>query len=136
MSDKNRAVIRRLVDQFWNEKNSDVVDELFATDFVLHNNGVSMTKNQALELLTNAREAFPDLRLTLDDLIAEGDKIVLRWTWHGTHQRDLWGIPPTNRNATGTGITIYRFAGDRIVEEWSNVDTLGVLRQIGAVPQN
>lgn len=75
------------------------------------------------------------MRLTLDDLITEGDKVVIRWTWHGTHQRELWGIPPINRHVTGTGITIYRFAGDRIVEKWSNDDTLGVLRQIGAVPQ-
>ena len=74
------------------------------------------------------RAAFPDIRVTIDDIFAVDDKVTLRWSSHGTHCGELQGIPPTNRPMTMTGIAIYRFAGGKIVEEWMNNDTLGMLR--------
>jgi steroid delta-isomerase-like uncharacterized protein len=132
MSERIKTAIRRLIDEFWNEKNSGVEDELFAPDAVIYDSGVPLP-NLGKEFFTSIRTAFPDIRVTADDMVAEGDKVALRWTSTGTHRGELQGIPPTNRQVTVIGITIYRFAGDRIVEEWNNADTLGMLRQLGVV---
>jgi steroid delta-isomerase-like uncharacterized protein len=78
--------------------------------------------------------AFPDLERTIEDLVAEGDKVVARWTARGTHDGDFNGIPPTGKTAHSSGITIFRIADGRIVEEWAESDTLGLLQQVGAIP--
>ncbi len=132
MSDKNKAAVQRLIDEFWNERSSDVVDELFAADAVIYDGG-AVLPNRGEEFFIALRTAFPDMRVTVDDMIAEGEEVALRWTSHGTHMGELSGIPATNRRVTVTGITIYRFAGGRIVEEWNSSDTLGLLRQLGVV---
>ena len=75
--------------------------------------------------------AFPDLRMTIDDLIAEGDKVVTRWTGRGTHRGDLAGIAPTGKTATVTGIIISRFAGNKLVEDFESFDEVAMLRQLG-----
>jgi predicted ester cyclase len=132
MSEKNKTAIRRLIDEFWNAKNSSVIDELFAPDAVIYDAGVSLP-NLGKEFFTAIRSVFSDIQLTADDMVAEGDKVALCWTSRGTHRCELQGISPTNRQVTVTGITIYRFAGDRIVEEWNNADMFGMLRQLGVV---
>ena len=78
--------------------------------------------------------AFPDLERRIDDLVAEGDKVVARWSAAGTHTGDFQGIPPSGNTATSSGITIFRIADGRIVEEWSESDSLGLLQQVGAIP--
>jgi steroid delta-isomerase-like uncharacterized protein len=78
--------------------------------------------------------AFPDIDRTVEDLVAEGDKVVARWTARGTHTGDFQGLPPTGKVATSSGITIFRIADGKIVEEWSESDMLGLLQQIGAIP--
>ena len=78
--------------------------------------------------------AFPDIRVRIEDLFAADDKVVVRWSSHGTHRGELQGIPPTHRPVTMTGIAIYRLAGGKIVEEWMNTDMLGMLRQLGVIP--
>jgi steroid delta-isomerase-like uncharacterized protein len=80
------------------------------------------------------RTAFPDLERTVEDLVAQGDKVVARWTATGTHTGDFMGIPPSGQVATSSGITIFRIADGRIVEEWSESDMLGLLQQVGAIP--
>ena len=80
------------------------------------------------------RSAFPDMQLTIEDQIAEGDKVVTRWTARGTHQGELMGIPPTGKQATVTGITVGRVANGKFVESWSNFDALGMMQQLGVVP--
>jgi predicted ester cyclase len=85
---------------------------------------------------TLARRArrFLHIRINIDDIFAADDKVVVRWSSHGTHRGEMQGIPPTNRPMTMTGMAIYRFAGGKIVEEWMNNDTLGMLRQLGVIP--
>ena len=78
--------------------------------------------------------AFPDLHITVEDMIAEGDKIVARLTMRGTHQGAFLGIPPTGKQVTGTAIDINRITGGKSVEHWNNSDTLGLLQQLGVVP--
>ena len=80
------------------------------------------------------RSAIPDLRITIEDDMAEGDKVVTRWIGQGTHQGELMGVAPTGNQLTFTGITIHRIEDTKIVEEWSNWDALGVMRQIGVDP--
>lgn len=77
---------------------------------------------------------MPDFHVTMEDVIAEGDKVAGRWTAHGTHEDELVGIPPTGKEATWTGMTIYRLAGGEIVEAWWSRDMLGLLIQLGVVP--
>jgi steroid delta-isomerase-like uncharacterized protein len=137
MSAENLAVVRRLIDEVWNQRAFDVLDDLFAADALVHDSGVPLPTRGpmcAREGIGAACAAFPDIRINIDDLFAADDKVVLRWSSHGTHRGELQGIPPTNRPMTMTGIAIYRFAEGKIVEEWMNNDNLGVLRQLGVVP--
>ena len=80
------------------------------------------------------RTSFPDFHVTSEDIIAEGDKVVSRWTASGTHKGELFGIPPTGKKATWKGISIYRFADGKIVEAWGDADFLGLLQQLGVMP--
>ena len=80
------------------------------------------------------RTVFPDMTMTVEDIIADGDRVVVRWSARGTHGGDLAGFPPTGRPVSVTGIGIHRFVGGRIVENWSQFDQMGMLQQIGAVP--
>ena len=80
------------------------------------------------------RGAFPDLHMTIEDVIEQRDRVVIRWTGRGTHTGELNGLAPTDRTVEVTGITIQRIAGGRVAEAWSNWDTLGLLQQIGASP--
>jgi steroid delta-isomerase-like uncharacterized protein len=134
MSEANKTVIRRLIDDFWNKQNFSIVDELCTPEMIYQNDGASLRRQEVKALFVQIRTAFPDMRISIDDLVAEGDKVAVRWTSYGTHQGELLGIPATNRQMTMTGLTIYRIAGGRVVEAWSNADSLGVLRQLGVVP--
>jgi steroid delta-isomerase-like uncharacterized protein len=79
--------------------------------------------------------AFPDAEVTIEDQLAEGDKVVTRWTGRGTHQGELMGVPPSGNRVEVPGITISRIEGGKIVEEWENYDALGMMQAIGAVPE-
>jgi predicted ester cyclase len=85
-------------------------------------------------LFSQICSAFPDVKVSVDDLVAENDKVTLRWSSEGTHSGELNGIAPTKRRVAMTGIAIYRFDEGRIVEAWNNSDSLGMLRQLGVVP--
>jgi predicted ester cyclase len=78
--------------------------------------------------------AFPDVRMTVEDGFAEGDKVVVRWTGRGAHTGELMGIPPTGKQVTVTGIDVYRVAGGKLVERWGEFDQMGMMQQLGVVP--
>lgn len=136
MSDQNKAVIRRLSDELWNKKNLGVLDEVFAASFTDHNPmpGVPGNKEGFKSVVLGLQAAFPDGRSSVDDVIAEGDKVVWRWTFTGTHRGPLMGIPATGKGVAMTGITIDRIARGQIVERWSQIDSLGMMQQLGAIP--
>jgi len=137
MSAENIAVVRRLIDEVWNQRAFDVLDELFAADAIISESGVPFPIRGPLcakEGIGVACAAFPDVRVSIEDIIAADDKVVVRWSCHGTHRGEMQGIPPTNRPMTMTGIAIYRFAGGKIVEEWMENNTVGMLRQLGVIP--
>jgi predicted ester cyclase len=80
------------------------------------------------------RTGFPDIKVTVEDLVAEGEKVVARWTWRGTNQGEFQGMSPTGKQVTGSGISIHRFANGKFAEAWVNFDTLGMLQQLGVIP--
>jgi steroid delta-isomerase-like uncharacterized protein len=131
-TEENKAVIRRVVEEGWNKGNVDIFDELAATDVVHHD-----YKTRGLEAFKQAiaadMTAFPDLKVTIEDMIAEGDKVVVRYTFRGTQKGETQGILPTGKHVTVTGIFICRCAGGKIVEEWENWDDLGLFQQLGAI---
>jgi steroid delta-isomerase-like uncharacterized protein len=136
VSVENKALIQRFVEEAFNEGNLDVADEVYAPDFVSHESAgpVGRDPEYVKQFVGTYRGAFPNGRTTVEDVIAEGDRVAYRWSFRGTHQGELMGIPPTGKEATITGITIDRISGGKIEEEWNNVDQLGVLRQLGVVP--
>ncbi len=138
MSEQNKALARRSLEEIWNKGNLAVADELIAPNHVAHDpanpnagSGPEATKQQA----SMYRTAFPDLQITIDDQVAEGDQVVTRWTARGTHRGDLMGIAPTGKQMTVTGINITRIAGGKAQEDWTNWDTIGMMQQLGVVPQ-
>jgi steroid delta-isomerase-like uncharacterized protein len=138
MSEQNKTISRRSVEEAFKKGNLDVLDELVSPSFVNHDpaspediRGVEGFK----EFVNTYRSAFPDVRVTIEDQIAEGDKVVSRWSARGTQKGELQGIPASNKQVTVTGISIDRIEGGKIVESWNNWDTLGMLQQLGAIPE-
>jgi steroid delta-isomerase-like uncharacterized protein len=138
-SEENKAIVRRYFEEVWNEGDLNVVDELFTTNFVRYGpasiEGVVRGSEGFKRLVGMYRAAFPDLQIPIEDQIAEGDMVVSRWIASGTHRGEFRGIVPTGTRVEVAGITIDRVPGGKVEETWTNYDTLGMLRQIGAIPQ-
>ena len=132
-TEKNKALTRRHFEEDWNQGKLDVIDEIFATDYVGHQpGGTDIQGPEGLkQFVTMGRTAFPDIQFTVEDQIAEGDKVVIRWTLTGTHKGEYMGIPPTGVQVRVTGISFFRIAGGKIVERWLNRDALGMMQQLG-----
>jgi steroid delta-isomerase-like uncharacterized protein len=134
-AEENKAIARRWMEEGFNAHNVGVMDELFTADFVEHVPfAPPLGREEAKQGLMAAFTALPDTRITIDDMIAEGDKVVVRFTSRATHQGDLMGIPATGKPVTTTTITILRFAQGQIAEDWVETDMLGMMRQLGAIP--
>jgi steroid delta-isomerase-like uncharacterized protein len=137
MSEENKAVARRFFEA-WNEGDLDAFDEIMAPDSVNHDPQDPFPSESgpesAKKLVSMYREAFPDVRFTVDQQVAEGDFVATRWTATGTHEGELMGIPGTGKQSTVTGISIDRFEGGQVVEGWTNWDTLGMMQQLELVP--
>lgn len=138
MSEENKSLAHRFIDEVYNKGNLDFIDEVVAPNWVEHDpsspEGMSSSLEGAKRFVEMYRNAFPDIQITVEDLIAEKNKVVTRWTARGTHQGELMGIPPSGNRVEVTGINIDRIEGGKVVESWSNYDTLGMMQQIGAVP--
>jgi steroid delta-isomerase-like uncharacterized protein len=133
MSAGNKAVIERLVEDVWNRADYDEVDRLVAGEYVGHPSGVVGTEAYK-RFYIDLRNASPDIAFTIEDQVAEGDKVVTRWTARGTHLGAYAGIPPSGRGFSFEGTSTHRVAGGQVVECWTNMDEFGLLQQIGAVP--
>ena len=128
--------MRRLAEELVNKGNLSVVDQIFATDFVNHSPDVRITSDREgiKKFITMVRSAFPDYHNIIEDLIAEGDRVVVRVSCRGTHRAEFMGIAPTGKSVVFEAVSIFRFAGGKVVERWNNTDDLGLLRQLGAFP--
>lgn len=123
-ADDMRTYPVRYMEEVFNQRQFQVLDELFAPDLL------SRIQQTAVPFLN----AFPDWHGTVDDIIVEADKVVNRWTGHGTHTTDAMGMPPTGKAVTLHGITIFRVADGQFVEEWTQADQLSLMQQLGFIP--
>lgn len=132
---ESKDLVRQFIDAV-NRGDSSAIEAVLAPDYVDHSlpPGVPPDRSGFVRFIAGFRQSFPDAHWTIDDLIAEGDKVAGRVTFRGTHQGDLMGIPPTGKPATIGGIGIYRIAGAKIAEGWVQRDLLGLLQQLGAIP--
>jgi predicted ester cyclase len=126
-AEENKTLVRREQEELWNHTGDlDAAEELFAAD------QAEAAKQQAADF----RRGFPDVTSTIEDLIAEGDKVVARWRSWATHRGDYMGIAPSGKEVEFTGISFYRIEGGKIAESWSVEDQFGLMRQIGAVAES
>ena len=138
-SENNKATVRRWTEEGVNRGKVAVFDELAAPNWVNHDPSFPhvRTVEDYKRFITETRNAFPDFHVTIEDVIAEGDQVVMRSTWRGTNSGDIvtpLHIPATGKQVTVTGITIIRFAGEKGVEVWSQGDSLGLFQQLGLIP--
>ncbi|MFC1718835.1 ester cyclase [Candidatus Poribacteria bacterium] len=131
----NKALVRRPLEEAYNKGNLDVMDEIYAADYSWPvDNPVVHGAAEAKQHVAIVRAAFPDIHITAEDIIAEGDKAVVRWTIVATHKGEFMGIPPTGKQVTGTGIITSRIADGKIAGDWENSDQLGLMQQLGVYP--
>jgi steroid delta-isomerase-like uncharacterized protein len=135
-AEHNKAIVRQMVEQLQSRHDLSVVDELFAADFVDHSAPPGLPPDREGVKMQFAMffNAFPDLRVVIHDQVAESDNVVTRKTFHGTHQGDLIGIPPTGQPVAFDVIDMLRLRDGKITDHWNVVDQLALLRQIGAIP--
>jgi steroid delta-isomerase-like uncharacterized protein len=138
MSESNKAVVRRLFEEVWNKGNLQVADELFSPNYAHHDpstpdvgRGPESEKKRAVLY----RNAFQDLRFSVEQLFADGETVAARWNCRGTHKGELNGIAPTGKQIAITGISIAHFAAGKMVEGWVNWDALGLMQQLGVVAE-
>ncbi len=133
MSEANKAVIRRLMDTL-NKHDSSIITELYP-DCLYHSPVTGELRGEALRnFVTSMLAAFPDCQWTIHDQLAEGDKVVTRWSLTGTHRAKFMDVPATNKRINVTGLSVDRMLNGKIVEEWEEWDTLGIMQQLGVVP--
>lgn len=134
--EKNKALIRREYEEVWNGGKPDVIDELYAPDWVGHMPGrPDIHGPESIKQMAGVfYAAFPDMQYTIADMVAEGDKVAVRWTLIGTHKGALMGVSPTGVRVTLKGNSILRFADGKCVELWSSFDSRVMWLQLGVAP--
>jgi len=138
MSESNKAVVRRLFEEVWNKGNLQVADELFGPSYTHHDAStpdLGLGPEGEKKRAALYRNALHDFRLTVEEVLSDGETITARWSCRGTHKGELNGIAPTGKQISITGISVARFAGGKMVEGWVNWDALGLMRQLGAVAE-
>jgi predicted ester cyclase len=137
-AEETKAVARRWFEDFFNSGNLEVADEIIAPDHVNHDPtlpDIPPGPEGQRQVVNLYRGAFTNAHISLEEQLAEGDRVVTRWRASGTHQGELMGVAPTGNQVTITGITINRISGGKIAESWTNYDALGMMQQLGAVPE-
>ena len=133
-----KAAFRRVYDEAWHKGNMDVIDELHAVDYVRHQTAYPDVEGLEAykQYVADVRTSYPDVQITIDEIIAEGNTTAARWTFRGTQtgQSPTTGAPPTGKQVTFTGCLMTHWVEGKIVEEWPNVDWLSLLQQLGVVP--
>ncbi len=130
--DEHKTIVRRFFEEAWNQQNLYVVDEIFGPTVIF--NGQPVTREALKQTLAARRAAFPDIQVTVDDQVAEGDKVSTRRTWRATHKGPYRGVAPTGKAVKWTQISVVRFAQGRVVEDWAVADELSILQQLGVLP--
>jgi steroid delta-isomerase-like uncharacterized protein len=135
-AEENKAVVRRELEEIFTQGNLDAAQDVYAPNYYSHQpaGGEDIRGLEAIKQFTaGVRQAFPDMQIAIEDQIAEGDKVVTRFTSRGTHQGELWGIPPTGKEVEVTSISMDRIEGGKIAEHWTNADQLSMMQQLGVI---
>ena len=127
----NKAIVRRYLEQVFNERRIDLFEEFLVDNYQIHGAGIAPGRKAATEWHTMIGAAFPDMWLTFEDMIAEGDKVVIRGDFSGTHQGELFGIPATGKKVTHTSVFIFRLIKGQIVEGWYATNDMDLMQQLG-----
>ncbi|MDA1348829.1 MAG: ester cyclase [Chloroflexi bacterium] len=135
VSEENKARFRRIVDDVFSQGKVDLIGELIDPNWIDHDPVPGHESEGTKRVVTKFRDAFPDLTLNIDLLMADRDLVCGRLTTTGTHKGEFMGIPPTNKRFTMTEVHIVRFADGKAVEHWGNSDQLGKMRQLGVIPE-
>ena len=135
-AEDNKEVLRTYVETIFNQQQVDRADELAAPDYLDHAAllGQAPGLEGAKQKWAMYLAGIPDLRVTIEELVAEGDKVAVRRSYEGTHQGELLGVPPTGKHVRISGISIFRLAGGKIAEQWEQLDRLALMQQLGALP--
>ncbi len=136
-TEQNKALVRQIVEEIFNRGNMSRADEFLAPDFIEHEElppGIPRDREGVKQLTAMLHSAFPDFKTTIEDMVAEGDKVVIRQTWTGTHKGEFMGVPPTGKSVSFGVIDILRIAGGKIVEHWGQMDSMGLMQQLGSIP--
>ncbi len=137
---KNKEIVRRVLDEFWHKGDERVLDELFATDYINHDlsnpemRGLEAFKQWARGARAMWSAGIPDWRVTIEDLVVEGDRVAKRWVLRGTNTGELFGAPPTGKPVEMRAMTLYRITDGKVREIYWNFDLYGLLQQVGALP--
>ena len=134
--DDNKAILRTYVETIFNQKRVDRADDLVAPDYLDHAAlpGQAPGLEGAKQKWAMYLAGIPDLRVTIEEMVAEGDKVAVRRSYEGTHQGELLGIPATGKHLQLGGISIFRLAGGKIAEHWEQLDRLTLMQQLGVIP--
>ena len=136
-AEENKALVRRWFEELFNQAKLDLADEIVTPDHVTHDTSTPEHlpgPEGERQLVNLVRGAFPDGRITIEDLVAEGDRVAVRWTFRGTHRGEFMGVAPTGKEVEMGAMDLFRVAGGKIAETWSNVDMMTMMRQLGAIP--
>ena len=136
-AEQNKALIVRFVEELFNRGNMGIVGEIFAPDFIEREQlppGIPSGSEGVKVLTTMLRSAFPDFKATIDDILADGDKVVIRMTWTGTQKGEFMGVPATGKHVSFGVIDIIRIANGKVVEHWGQMDSMSLMQQLGAIP--
>jgi steroid delta-isomerase-like uncharacterized protein len=134
--EENKAIARRWNEEIWSKGNLAAIDELLASDFVFNypSAGAAPDREGYKRTMAEFHGPCSDIQCSTKEVVAEGDKVVVRWTWSGNHTGEVWGVAATDERLTLTGISILRIVGGKIVEEWGEMDNLGLMEQLGLLP--
>jgi steroid delta-isomerase-like uncharacterized protein len=135
--EQNKALFRRFVEEVFNQGDVSLIDELLTPNFVEREvlpPGTPSGREGVKQLTLMFRTAFPDFNVVIDDMIAEGDKIVARTTWNGTQKGEFMGIPPSGKRVSFDVIDIMRVSGGKVVEHWGVMDSMALMQQLAVIP--
>jgi len=133
-TETNKAIVRRYLEQVLNDRRHDLAEEFLTDNIELHGSGLAPGLEVVRQWLTMFAAAFPDGHQIIEDVVAEGDRVVARTTFTGTHQGEMQGIPATDKNVSIPSITIFRLDNGKIAEGWLVSDNLGMMQQLGVIP--
>jgi len=134
IEEKNKDFIQAYTEDFWNKQNIAAFEKYYTADFIMHFAAEDQNYEQYKGLCQAYFTAFPDLRITTDDLVAEGDKVTKVWTANTTHKGEFMGIPATGKRIVIKGIEVFRIVDGKIIEVWASMDNLGMMQQLGVIP--